>query len=104
MRACVRVRRVLYKMYQQTLTDRVYYALAPAPWLKDVRIVSFAFNLWASDLRSLPEREADPRVLDIGWTEFNAPTDEDDLKPSSTTHLVVEEDRLLGNPGRARLV
>ena len=104
MRVCVRVRRVLYKMYQQTLKDRVYYALAPAPWLKDVRIVSFAFNLWASDLRSLPEREADPRVLDVGWTVFQTPTDENDLQAISTTHFVMEENKFLGNPGRTRKV
>ena len=91
-------------MYQQTLTEEAYYALAPAPWLKGVRIVSFAFNLWGSDMRALPEKEADPRVLDVGWTEFNAPTDEDDLKPASTTHLLAEEDRFLGNPGKTRLV
>ena len=80
------------------------YALNLASWFNELRVYSFAFNLWASDTRALSDREAAPRVLDVGWTEFDPPTDGTDLKAVSTTHLTVNEERMLGNPGKTRLV
>ena len=99
-----RVCRVLYRLWQGTIGESSDYALSPAPWLGAVRVYSFAFNTWAMDHRDLRARQADPRVLDVGWTEFDPPSDEDDLRAVSTTHLMVEEDEMLGNPGRTRLV
>ncbi len=96
--------RVFYRLCQNTIPNPRDYALDPGPWFPNVRIYSFAFNLWSSDLRSLEDRLADPRVLDVGWTEFDAPTDSDDLRAVSTTHLALEENRILMNKGRTRLV
>ncbi|OSD08496.1 hypothetical protein PYCCODRAFT_1356917 [Trametes coccinea BRFM310] len=96
--------RVLYRLCQNSIERPYDYALKLAPWFQEVRIFAFAFNTWASDSRSLDERQADPRVLDVGWTEFISPTDSDDLKPLSTSHYIVEEERYLSNPGRKKLV
>ncbi|KAI0362507.1 hypothetical protein OH77DRAFT_1388532 [Trametes cingulata] len=95
--------RVFYRLCQCTLERPFDYALRTAPWIRDVRIFSFAFNTWASDTRSLDEREAEPKVLDVGWTEFNAPNDSADLTAVSTSHYIVEEERYLNNPGRQKL-
>ncbi|KAI0373021.1 hypothetical protein BV20DRAFT_1042346 [Pilatotrama ljubarskyi] len=95
--------RVFYRLCQNTLERPLDYALRLAPWIRDVRIFSFAFNTWAADTRSLDEREADPKVLDVGWTEFNAPTDSADLSALSTSHYVAEEQRFLNNPGKKKL-
>ena len=86
------------------IRDFEVYALTLAPWFDSVHVYSFAFNLWAADARLWEERRADPRILDVGWTEFDVPTEEADLRAVSTTHLVVEEDSLLGNPGKKRQV
>ncbi|KAI0636617.1 hypothetical protein C8Q77DRAFT_1093677 [Trametes polyzona] len=95
--------RVFYRLCQNTIERPFDYALRLAPWLRSTRIVSFAFNTWGSDTRSLVEREEDPKVLDVSWTEFNAPTDSDDLTAVSTSHYVVHEERFLANPGRKKL-
>ncbi|KAI0672854.1 hypothetical protein C8Q78DRAFT_1077174 [Trametes maxima] len=95
--------RVFYRLCQNTIERQFDYALNMAPWFQDVRIFSFAFNTWASDTRPLDEREAEPKVLDVGWTEFNAPTDEADLVAMSTSHYIVEEDKFLSNSGRKKL-
>ncbi|RDX56392.1 hypothetical protein OH76DRAFT_1395511 [Lentinus brumalis] len=102
-RASFEHQRVFYRLCQNTIPNPRDYALNPGPWFPNVRIYSFAFNLWSSDLRSLEDRLADPRVLDVGWTEFDAPTDSDDLRAVSTTHLALEENRILMNKGRTRL-
>ncbi|KAI0723881.1 hypothetical protein C8T65DRAFT_798658 [Cerioporus squamosus] len=102
-RAAFEHQRVLYRLHQNLILYPEDYALGRAPRLPNVRIYSFAFNLWASDMRSLEERLNDPRVLDVGWTEFAAPTDSDDLRTVSTTHLALEENRILMNKGRTRL-
>ncbi len=86
------------------IPDPRVYALNLAPWFNAVRVYSFACNLWAADMRTLEERIADPRVLDVGWTKFDAPNEYDDLKAVSTTHVFVKEDGFLNNPGRKRLV
>lgn len=96
--------RVFYRLCQSTIERPIDYALNLAPWFKSVRMFSLAFNTWASDTRSLPEREEDPQVLDVGWTEFVAPNDSADLTALSTSHYVIEEQRFLGNPGRKKLV
>ncbi|KAI0647418.1 hypothetical protein C8Q79DRAFT_959325 [Trametes meyenii] len=95
--------RVFYMLCQNTIKRQFDYALCPAPWFHDVRIFSFAFNTWASDTRPLDEREAQPKILDVGWTEFNTPTDSSDLVAMSTSHYVVEEEKFLNNPGRRKL-
>ncbi len=95
---------LLYRLLQKTITRPGDFAVSLPPWFHDIQIYSFAFNLWFADTRALDERMANPRVLDVGWTEFDAPTDSDDLKAVSTTHLTVEEERYLGNPGRTRAV
>ncbi|KAI0822751.1 hypothetical protein BC628DRAFT_1387505 [Trametes gibbosa] len=95
--------RVFYRLCQRSIQRPLDYALSLAPWFRQIRIFSFAFNTWGSDNRSLPEREDDPRIMDVSWTEFNTPTDSCDLSPLSTCHYVVEEERFLGNPGRKKL-
>ncbi|KAI0333605.1 hypothetical protein GY45DRAFT_1244693 [Cubamyces sp. BRFM 1775] len=95
--------RVFYRLCQSSIEKPIDYALQLAPWFQNVRIFSFAFNTWASDTRPLDERQAEPRVLDVGWTEFNSPTDSDDLRAMSTSHYFVEEDRYLSNPRRKKL-
>ena len=101
---CDRLGRVFYRICQDAVSFPEDYALNKARWFNDVCIYSFAFNLWAADTRSLEERQKDPCVLDVGWTEFDSPTDSDDLRAVSTTHLFLEENRLLMNKGRKRLV
>ncbi|KAI8989781.1 hypothetical protein BD414DRAFT_570496 [Trametes punicea] len=96
--------RVFYRLCQNAIERPSDYALRLAPWFHDVRIFSFAFNTWASDTRPLDERQADPKVLDVGWTEFVSPTDSDDLRALSTSHLLVEEERYLNNPGRKKML
>ncbi|KAH9852679.1 hypothetical protein C2E23DRAFT_868512 [Lenzites betulinus] len=95
--------RVFYRLLQHSIERPLDYALNLAPRFRHIYIYSFAFNTWGSDNRSLFEREDDPRIMDVGWTEFNAPTDSSDLTPVSTSHYVVEEERFLGNPGRKKL-
>ncbi|KAI0748485.1 hypothetical protein C8Q80DRAFT_742320 [Daedaleopsis nitida] len=97
--------RVFYRLCQESIRGRQldHYALQLPPWFHDVRIFSFTFNLWASDLRG-HEKMTNPRVLDVGWTEFDRPTDSSDLRAVSTTHLTIEENKYLGNPGKKRLV
>ncbi|KAH9945804.1 uncharacterized protein BXZ73DRAFT_36870 [Epithele typhae] len=91
--------RVLYQVLQEAI-ELEDYALAPAKSLYRCRICAFAFNLWAADTRVLPDRHAEPQMLDIGWTEFDAPSQEGDLTPASTTHVVIEEGRLYKNHGK----
>ncbi|KAI1794692.1 hypothetical protein LXA43DRAFT_996154 [Ganoderma leucocontextum] len=101
-RSCFEHQRLLYRLLQKTIRRPGDYAVPmPSPF-HDIQIYSLAFNLWFGDTRALDERMADPKVLDVGWTEFDAPTDSDDLKAVSTTHLTIEEERYLGNPGRTR--
>ncbi|TBU35618.1 hypothetical protein BD311DRAFT_772696 [Dichomitus squalens] len=95
--------RVLYRLLQKSIAHPEHFAVSWPPWFGDVQVYSFAFNLWGGDKRALDVRMADPRVLDVGWTEFDPPSDDDDLKAVSTTHLTVEEERYLANPGRTRL-
>ncbi|KAJ8496805.1 hypothetical protein ONZ51_g900 [Trametes cubensis] len=95
--------RVFYRLCQSSIEKPNHYALQLAPWFQDVQIFSFAFNTWASDTRPLDERQAEPRIPDVGWTEFNSPTDSDDLRAMSTSHYFVEEDRYLSNPRRKKL-
>lgn len=56
-----------------------------------MRIVSIAYNTWAADERDrkLAHRLADPRVLDIGWSERYAPE-------GSTVHYKLEENKGYG--------
>ncbi|PIL24311.1 hypothetical protein GSI_14064 [Ganoderma sinense ZZ0214-1] len=102
-RSCFEHQRLLYRLLQKTIRRHKDFAVSLPPWFHDIQIYSLAFNLWFADTRPLDERLANPRVLDVGWTEFDAPTDSDDLKAVSTTHLTVEEERYLGNPGKTRL-
>ena len=96
--------RLLYRLLQKTIRREKDFAVSLPPWFRDIKIYSIALNLWFGDTRPLDERLANPKVLDVGWTEFDAPTDSDDLKAISTTHLTVEEERYLGNPGKTRSV
>ncbi|OJT02529.1 hypothetical protein TRAPUB_6946 [Trametes pubescens] len=89
--------RVFYRLCQSTIERPIDYALNLAPWFKSVRMFSFAFNTWTLDVRSLPEREEAPVVLDVGWTEFVAPNDSADLTALSTSHYVIEETKNMGN-------
>ena len=95
---------MLYRLLQKSIARPEDFAITWPLSFGDVRVYSFAFNLWGGDNRPLDQRLAEPRVLDVGWTEFDPPSDDDDLKAVSTTHLTVEEERYLGNPGRTRLV
>ncbi|KAI0807781.1 hypothetical protein C8Q74DRAFT_1313473 [Fomes fomentarius] len=103
LRSSFEQQRVFYRLFQGMIPDPRVYALNLAPWFNTVRVYSFAFNLWAADMRTLEERIADPRVLDVGWTKFDAPNEYEDLKAVSSTHVFVKEDGFLNNPGRKRL-
>lgn len=65
---------------------------------------SLTFNTWKADVRSRTERDQDPKILDVGWTEFTLPTAFNDLAVKSSVHLVVDENSLFNNPGMKRLV
>lgn len=73
---------------------------------EQVNVVSLCYNAWKADTRTLRERQADPRVLDIGWTVWSKPAHWNNfqLTSSDTTHVIVQDDRLLGNPGSKRIV
>ena len=96
--------RLFYSLCQKQIPYPRYYGLRVAPFFHHIRIYSFAFNLWALDTRMIEEKRTDPRVLDVGWTEFDAPTDSEDLRAISTTHLIVEEEKMFRNPGRTQAV
>ncbi len=96
--------RVFYRLCQSTIERPIDYALNLAPWFKSVRMFSFAFNTWTLAVRSLPEREEAPVVLDVGWTEFVAPNDSADLTALSTSHYVIEETKNMGNRQMYKLV
>lgn len=73
---------------------------------EQVNVVSLCYNAWTADTRTIKEKEADPKVLDIGWTSWSKPAQWNNfqLTPSSTTHIRVQEYRFLGNPGLKRIV
>ncbi|PCH37738.1 hypothetical protein WOLCODRAFT_135818 [Wolfiporia cocos MD-104 SS10] len=80
-------------------------SISPASWPSEVRILAFTCTLWTADTRGLQERERDPRILDVGWTEFQmagVKAQSTDLRPMATTHCVHFENRILSNPGLKR--
>ncbi|CAK5281896.1 unnamed protein product, partial [Mycena citricolor] len=67
--------RVLYRLLNgldsglsQTL------ALGSTSWTSSVQVIVFAFSLWLGDERSLADRQASPKILDVAWGEVEIPT------------------------------
>lgn len=50
------------------------------------------------------ERQRDPIILDVSWTEFALPMRDRGLSAVSTTHLRVKDNFYLGNPGKKQQV
>lgn len=72
--------------------------------MNDARFIAFAFNTWSVDSRDYSERERDPKLLDIGVTEFPPPSGSHEFVARSSVHLVNNENRFLNNPGKRRIV
>ncbi|KAL6298435.1 hypothetical protein BKA93DRAFT_811261 [Sparassis latifolia] len=102
-RATFEHQRVFVMLHRRELNNLSNYALQPAPWLHDVKVFSFACNTWTADTRSLTEREQNPHILDLGWSEFTVPDEHGDLAIESSVHLRIKENMLLQNPRMKRL-
>ena len=76
------------------------YNLVPAPWLRQLKIVTFAHNLWQADHRGKLERGDDLKLVDVGWTEYTF-TNGLSAQPESTVHLKVQENSVLTNKNPA---
>ncbi|KAH9833072.1 uncharacterized protein C8Q71DRAFT_252095 [Rhodofomes roseus] len=84
-------------------TQAAEFSLRMLP--ENLTIVSLCYNTWKADTRTMRQREADPKVLDIGWTTWSKPAqwNGSQIMPSETTHVVIEEERYLSNPGSKRI-
>ncbi|KAJ7083490.1 hypothetical protein C8R44DRAFT_992040 [Mycena epipterygia] len=91
--------RVLYRVLQNRISY-TKYDLRDISWRSSIRIFSFCYTLWSSDVRALSERRASPMILDIGWCEALTPTLEGDMK--DPRHIVIKEHRHLNlkNPSQ----
>ncbi|KAI0950112.1 hypothetical protein AcV7_008677 [Taiwanofungus camphoratus] len=95
--------RVLCCVCRNEIKELSEFALRLSPALRNVSMFSLTFNTWKADVRSRTERDQDPKILDVGWTEFTLPTAFNDLAVKSSVHLVVDENSLFNNPGMKRL-
>ncbi|KAI0094071.1 hypothetical protein BDY19DRAFT_920647 [Irpex rosettiformis] len=97
-RATFEYHRVLYQLCRGTITASEYDARTP-PWFGDINTMwSFAYNTWSRDQRTLVERQQDPKVLDVSWTEYIPPSGSETLMAINTNHFIVKENRMLLNP------
>lgn len=97
------------------------------PWVNSLRFISLAVNTWQADERKRAERLSDPKVLDVGWTQFsegdiyvkqendvkpyrgiknepNVKQEEEEPGPNVSVHVRVLENKALQNPGSKVLV
>ncbi|KAI0703551.1 hypothetical protein BC835DRAFT_1410581 [Cytidiella melzeri] len=103
-RANFEYHRVLYQLCRGTI-DPCEYDATRVSWFNDIDTMwSFAYNTWNSDRRSLAERQQDPKILDISWTEYIPPSSSDGLIAIKTNHYALKENRVLGNPTRANFL
>lgn len=102
-RASFEHQRILYHLYRGEIYDPREFALATLSWMNDARFIAFAFNTWSVDSRDYSERERDPKLLDIGVTEFPPPSGSHEFVARSSVHLVNNENRFLNNPGKRRI-
>lgn len=66
--------------------------------LQSMKVFSFTFTLWKMDKRPWEERKVDPKIMDIGVTEYILPDSRHDLRVHSCSHWVVNENRFMSNP------
>lgn len=102
-RASFEHQRVIYRYLTQDLQDLTELSLRPVSWLRNVRIITFAYNTWTADSRVFQERESDPKLLDVGWSEFPLPSNTHPFVALSSRNLIIGENRFLNNPGLKRL-
>ena len=95
---------VFIRILRGELEDLSLFALQPVPWIRDIRVISFALNTWVADIRLLEERIRDPKVLDVGWTEFSPPQSSTDICVMGARHIMIAENRLLNNRSSKKLV
>ncbi|KAJ7647800.1 hypothetical protein FB45DRAFT_894480 [Roridomyces roridus] len=81
-RSRVESARVFYRILRNRL-DQGKYNIRDTSWASSIRIVTFSCNTWLSDTRSLAQRNANPRVLDVGWSEASLPDLGDEQKTYS---------------------
>ncbi|KAJ3548210.1 hypothetical protein NM688_g5325 [Phlebia brevispora] len=76
------------------------YNIAPPSWVSQIRVVSFAYNLWASDHRGKLARGDDLKVLDVSWTEFTLGNTLS-ARADSTVHFKLQENARFRNKNPA---
>ncbi|KAJ6463701.1 hypothetical protein C8R47DRAFT_1057755 [Mycena vitilis] len=92
--------RLLYQVLQSTMPiqDRKLCALGDTSWTSSIRVFSFCYNTWTSDMRPLQDRKSRPKLLDIGWCEAPVPSLEGEHK--MPRHIVIQENQQLINRGK----
>ncbi|KAF8150486.1 hypothetical protein K438DRAFT_2085143 [Mycena galopus ATCC 62051] len=79
--------------------DRHKLHLVDTSWAASVRVLSFCYNIWLPDSRSLADRRHSPKVLDLGWCEAWTPTLDSDTKKMSR-HIIYSTNQNLQNPNK----
>jgi hypothetical protein len=84
---------VFYRIVKNNL-DVEKYSVKDASWTHSFRICSLTFNTWFIDQRNRQEKQQNPTLMDIGFTEVSIP----DLcaKPGSSIHFLLHENKYLG--------
>ncbi|TCD70934.1 hypothetical protein EIP91_000840 [Steccherinum ochraceum] len=104
-RAEFELHRVLYRLRRSHLPPQEVFTLPRAirSRIDTLRLISLSYTLWEKDGRRLDERIRDPKIKDIGWTEFTLPDASNDLRVKSAYHWVIDENKMFFNPGRKRV-
>ncbi|PSR77644.1 hypothetical protein PHLCEN_2v7834 [Hermanssonia centrifuga] len=92
-----------HRLFLRILRDEIErpydYDIVIPTWLQNTRAVSLAYNLWELDHRPQELRRTDPKVLDIGWTEYALPNPTNPGPiATSTVQAKLSENRLLRAP------
>ncbi|CCM04427.1 uncharacterized protein FIBRA_06606 [Fibroporia radiculosa] len=100
-RASFEHQRLLCALFREefSIDDLEELNLSHCFWVRNTRILSVTYNTWAADDRPLTERENDPKILDLGWSEFLHPSQSREFEVSMTRHFIISENRLFNNPG-----
>ncbi|KAJ7128185.1 hypothetical protein C8R43DRAFT_1191865, partial [Mycena crocata] len=88
--------RVFYRILQGDINSHIF-GLNDTSWTS-VRVLSFAYNVWNQDSRSIKDRERSPMILDLAWCEAQTPTLRE---KKEITHLVHNKYKHLTNGERA---
>ncbi|KAJ7032728.1 hypothetical protein C8F04DRAFT_1106341 [Mycena alexandri] len=105
MRAQFENSRVFYRLLRNELKKERFCC---EPWSGSIRVLSFCYNLWLLDSRSLEDRRRSPRILDLAWCEAeNGFADGGEKQPlegdmKTSEHIVFANNQRLTNPGKAR--